>query len=566
MLKQIATVLCLVAGSVTAAEAPSPLPKLVVVVSIDQLSSNLYAQYRDDFTAGFKMLEDGGITYASGYQSHTATETCPGHATLLTGRRPSGNGIVANQWYDKASGKDIYCTVSAGHRVPGSDIPSGPANLMATTLGDWLKDKSPQNRVFAVAGKDRSAIMMAGHKADGVYWFERGVMKFNTYLAPGETDYDSKIAAIDAFNSRIIPAWQKSPPVWTLGNQKCLDRKGAYTSADYAWDSKVPPAGYVPLPGQPFAADKAFAAAMRASPAYDQLIADAAIDLMKTQNLGRGAGTDVIAIGLSATDYIGHAYGNQGVEMCDHLLKLDVVLGDILKAAEAQGPFVLVLTADHGGLDAVERLQSEGEPHAFRADPKAIFDGVNAAVRAQLKLKADPFTSVGAKEKYPEVDQLHFTAALPMRKQAKAVAAARTWLLKNAPVDAVFSQEDIRRNVPAKSLPADEWSIANRVAVNYYAGRSGDLYIVFKPYGAMPANRGYVAGHGSPYDYDRRVPILFYGAGISAQERPLPIEVVDIAPTLAHVLGMTPPVPVDGRCLTIGNFASGPCPVQESPK
>jgi arylsulfatase A-like enzyme len=137
--------------------------------------------------------------------------------------------------------------------------------------------------------------------------------------------------------------------------------------------------------------------------------------------------------------------------------------------------------------------------------------------------------------------------------------AAREWLLKNAPVDAVFTQTELKDNVPSKNLPANEWSIANRVAVNYFAGRSGDLYVVFKPYGAMPAGKGYVAGHGSPYDYDRRVPILFYGDGIPAQERPLPIETVDIAPSLAHVLGLTPPVAVDGRCLTLGSYPSGPC-------
>ncbi len=537
--------------------AMAQTPKLVVVISVDQFSSNLFNQHRDDFSLGLKTLATQGAVYPGGFQSHAATETCPGHATLLTGRHPSGTGIVANQWYDKKTGKDVYCTVSEGYSVPGSDVASGPANLQATTLGDWLKQLNPQNRIFSVAGKDRSAIMMAGHTPDGVYWFDRSSMKFQTYLAPGDTDYAAKIAPLEKINSGLIAEWTARPPVWTLTSQKCTARAGTYASGDYKWNSQVPPAGYAPQPGQPFVNDKAFAASLRPSPAYDRLITNAALSLLASQKLGQGAGTDILAIGLSATDYIGHAFGNQGVEMCDQMTKLDGVIGDILAALKTQAvPFVLVLTADHGGLDAVERVQAEGEPLAYRTDPMTIFTGVNAAVRTALKLKADPFTAVGVKNNAPEIDQLHFTDALPSKKRGKAIILARDWLIKNAPVETVFSMDEIKNDVPPKNLPPDEWSIANRVAVNYRDGRSGDLYVVFKPYGASPANRGYVAGHGSPYDYDRRVPILFYGTGVPAQERALSIDTVDIAPTLANMLGVVPPVPVDGRCLAL----TTPCP------
>lgn len=558
LLRALLSVLLFSLAAPTVAQtAKAGAPKLVVVVSVDQFSADLMATYRGRFRAGFRTLLDGGVVYASGFQSHAATETCPGHATLLTGRHPAGTGIVANRWIDAATGAEVYCTDSPGYTVQGSKLISGPANLMATTLGDWLKDRSARNRVYAVAGKDRAAIMMAGHKPDGVYWFNDGDFQFTTYVAPGGgPDHAARMAPLARLNAALAASWKKAPPTWQLLDKNCQARGGSVTAGEISWTSKAPPEGW-PL------TDGLKSRLLRASPVWDDVVADAAIDLLATQKLGRGDGTDVLAIGFSATDYVGHAYGAQGAEMCDQLAHLDVTLGRLLAAINSQKvPFVLVLSADHGGLDVVERLRANGYADAGRPSPWAaseLFDGLNSEIRQQFGLSGDAFTAVNATVGAPDLDQLTLLPTVPAAQRADILRAAQRWLKKSSQVADVFVSSELAAQLPPAGAPPTEWSMAARVAVNVYAGRGGDLYVVFPPNHAAPAVAGYTAGHGSPYDYDRRVPILFYGTGIGAHERPLPIDTVDIAPTLAHVLGVTPPVPVDGRCLTLGDDPAGGC-------
>jgi predicted AlkP superfamily pyrophosphatase or phosphodiesterase len=544
------------AASAAKTAVPAQTPKLVVVISVDQLGGDLLANYRGKFKAGFKTLLESGIVYPSGFQSHAASETCPGHATILTGRHPAATGIVANRWVDAATGKEVYCTDSAGFTVEGSKLISGPANLMVPTLGDWLKDAAVQNRVFAVAGKDRSAIMMAGHKADGVYWLNDSNYQMTTYVGPGESSHAIKMAPLEKFNAALKSAWAKKPPQWKLLDKTCPAKGGSLQSDTIVWQSSAPPAGWPIGKELP-------SGLLRASPVWDEVVAAAATDLLVSQKLGRGAGIDVLAVGLSATDYVGHAYGALGAEMCDQLAQLDVILGNFIAALDRQKtPYVLVLTADHGGLDVVERLNKNGYTEAQRLAPftmSEIFDALNDSIRQQFVLAVDPFTAVNASRGAPELDQLTLVPEIPVTQRAAILAAAQTLLKQNARIADVFVTGAGQPATAPAGLPPTEWTLAQRVAANVYPGRVGDLYVLLQPGTAAAAARGYTAGHGSPYDYDRRVPILFYGAGIPAQERPLPIDTVDIAPTLAHVLGFTPPTAVDGRCLTLAGFPSGVC-------
>src|SRR6201996_8314705 len=159
-------------GLAPAMAAPPPeKPKLIVAISVDQFSSELYRRYLSSYTGGLKTLS-GGVSFPVGYQSHAATETCPGHSTILSGRHPSGTGIVANSWFDVKTGSNIYCV-----QAPGSSDPNarGPQNMHVTTLGDWVKAAEPGARSYSVSGKDRAAITMAGKHADGVWWWVDGV-------------------------------------------------------------------------------------------------------------------------------------------------------------------------------------------------------------------------------------------------------------------------------------------------------------------------------------------------------------------------------------------------------
>ena len=161
------------AAPVLAAQPAPSAPRLIVTIVVDQFSANLFNQYRSRFTGGLKTLADQGLVHANGFQTHGLTETCPGHSTVLTGMHPATTGIPANDWVDAETGQEVYCLAAPkntlAHGRNTDNGPVGPDQLEVTTLADWLKDQSPQSRVFAVSGKDRGAINLNGHKGDGAY-------------------------------------------------------------------------------------------------------------------------------------------------------------------------------------------------------------------------------------------------------------------------------------------------------------------------------------------------------------------------------------------------------------
>ncbi len=274
-------------------------PTLVVAISVDQYSANLFEEWRSRYTRGLARLAQG-VVYSSGYQTHAGTETCPGHSTLLTGKHPSKTGIVGNTYRDPASGRMVYCVndpdVVLAHDPKAS--PVGPSRLMATTLGDWLKAASPGSRVVAVSGKDRAAITMAGHRADGTFWLVGGV-GLTTYMAPG-ADAVRALAPVTAFNEKIAKVWAHKP-LWPYRNADCRAAAGDWTLSGRPWRSQLPPVGW----GE--ASDpKIIAADVMASPIADELTGEAARALIRRYKLGRGPAPDLLAISFSATDFVGH--------------------------------------------------------------------------------------------------------------------------------------------------------------------------------------------------------------------------------------------------------------------
>ena len=367
--------------SVPAVAAPveTPKPKLVVVISIDQFSASLFEQHRADFHGGLGRLARQGTVYPSGYQSHGMTETCPGHSTLLTGKYPNKTGIVANDFYDLATGQKTYCL--ADPSVTLANDPSGggrlvsPKLLMAETYGDWLKAVSPGSRVYAVSGKDRGAINMAGHKADGVFWLETR-FGMTTWVEPGQ-DAKARLAPMAAFNARLIADQKKKPFTWTYADKRCAALEGDYVTGGRAWRAALP---------RPTPTDEAGVTNdLSISPYTDRVTLEAAQVLRDEFKLGDGEATDVLTISLSATDFIGHRYGTQGPEMCDHLLRLDDRLGAFLDSLDkVKGQVLVVLAADHGGSDFPERLAQQGY-EAGRVPPTQWLKDLNAALREQLR-------------------------------------------------------------------------------------------------------------------------------------------------------------------------------------
>lgn len=545
----------LVAAPLAATTAP-PAPKLIVAISVDQFSAGLFDQYRSRFTGGLKTMADHGVVFPNGYQSHAATETCPGHSTILTGRHPAATGIVANGWYDRASATAVYCMLDADSPVPGRpDAPRGPANLKVPTLGEWLRAANPASRTFAVSGKDRGAITMAGHGADGTFWWDDSVGGFTTYVPAGTTP-EARLAPVAAYNKALFAAWLKKAPVWTPLDPRCAAGDGPRRYGQVTVDHQVPPLGWIAPPaGTDFVRDPYFQSWFRASPMYDQLALDLATRLVTTQKLGRGPAPDVLAISLSATDYVGHRYGAESPEQCDNLAHLDAALGSFLTKLEAlKVPVLVVLTADHGSIDTPEHAVEEAVP-ATRVNPKTLMSEVGAAVQAGLKLDASPLA--GDPYEIYVVPPVGASPELVQRITAATVAELR----KRPEVVAVHTNAEALAGMPPRGKPVDELTPLERIAESTDAERSGDIMAVLKPYTTLgaPINLGdTIGGHGSLWNYDRRVPILFWWPGADGFEQPVPVETVDIAPTLAGVLGVKPPV-VDGRCLDLDRTAATTC-------
>ena len=521
-------------------------PKLIVTIVVDQFSANLFDQYRGRYTGGLRRMADQGLVSINGYQTHGLTETCPGHSTILTGMHPVETGIPANDWIDGKTGKEVYCLAAPqNHLAHGRDDtdngPVGPDQLRVTTLGDWLKAVSPDSKVMAVSGKDRGAINLAGHQGQA-FWFTDG-FGLTTYVEPGQTT-EAKLAPVAAFN-RDFNAWTAATPTaWDYQNADCRALAGDWTIRGQTFHSVLPPAGLK----------------FDTSPLLDEQTLKAAEYLLDSQKLGQGAATDMLGVSLSATDRIGHMYGTQGPEMCEQMHRLDAALGEFLdRLAQVPGGALVVLTADHGGSDFVERLHDHGYPHARRADLSEI-QGVNDALKARFNLDADPLQAGGSG--LMVADAQHRSLPDPLRTQ---VAEAAVELLRALP-DVGFAET--RDRLLAEPLPdsrePEMMSLRERMRLSTVAERSPDIQFSFAQNVVAGGRVGStLAGHGSPFEYDRRVPIIFWWPGATGEERFLPIRTIDIAPTLAHVIGVPAPK-VEGRCIDLNGFAVADCPATEA--
>ncbi len=528
-----------------AIERPAP-PKLVIAISVDQFSADLFAQYRSLFRGGLARLASGAV-FPQGYQAHAASETCPGHSTILTGSHPARTGIIANNWYDLTltrEDKRVYCSEDPG--VEGTASASGryaPSvqYLRVPTLGDRMTAADARTRIVSVAGKDRAAIMMGGRSADDMWW-----------LAPtGLASYrgavqSAGVAQISAAIARAIAA-----------PRPALDLPAACTAQDHAVDIG---GGRTVGTGR-FARDGGNFRAFLASPEADGTVLAAGAALRAQNRLGEGPQTDLLILGLSATDYVGHAVGTGGAEMCLQILSLDRELGDFFARMDATGiDYAVVLTADHGGHDAPERNRENAIPAAQRVDAALLPETLGTAIASDLGLTATGPLLYGD----GPFGDMYVSRSLSPANRARVIAAAVATLSAHPQVEGVFRGSDLAA-LPMPRRSPELWSIADRLRANYDPARSGDYIVVLKDrVTPIPVtNLGYIATHGSVWDYDRRVPILFWRAGMRGFEQPNPVMVVDIMPTLAGLLGLpVTAAEIDGRCLDLVAGPGTSCPVQ----
>jgi predicted AlkP superfamily pyrophosphatase or phosphodiesterase len=549
LLAALVALLIPVASKSALAQSASSKPDLVVLIAVDQLGSLLFDRWRGSYRGGLKRIADESIVYSNGYQSHGITETCAGHSTLLTGKHPGRTGIVANEWYDATSGKVVYCVADAAyaqaHDAKARKV--GPSLLATGTLGDWLKAQQTGSRVVVVSGKDRASIVMAGHKADAVFWYQDNV-GFTTFVGAGE-DAAAKLGPLATLNARI-KSEAASVPDWNYAAPSCRSLEGEYTIGKQTWKSKLPPE--LPIePGKP--PRKA-----RALHIMDPLTLEAARELVRHYELGRRGTTDLLAIGLSATDFVGHGYGTQGPEMCDQMHRLDELVGEFLTYLDGLGSKVLlVMTADHGGSDFPERLAQQGYRTAKRIDPKVFLAGVNAELKQQLSLADDPLRSPDFVQFYA-VNKEGRQMEEPARSQV--IEAGLKILKQRAEIEQACSLAELLSHRVVASAASD-YTLKDRFSKSVMSGRSGDIIVAFKSgvstARALPTR--FIMGHAGPYHHDTAVPIIFWWPGATAQTRLLPVDTTAIAPTLANVMGVTVPGDLDGSCLDIGHPAAPKC-------
>ena len=514
----------------------TPPPKLIVAISVDQVSADLFAQYRNHYTGGFARLLNGAV-FPSGYQSHAATETCPGHSTILTGYRPANTGIIANSWVDQRAGrpdKIVYC--AEDERVAGSTHDSytvSDTHLKVPTLGERMKAANAATRVVSVAGKDRAAVMMGGHKVDELWWW--GGKSFVSYA--GRTT-PAVVARANAATAAMIA--QAEPALPLPGFCKPLDRPITINGTVYGQGR--------------FARAANDAKGFRVSPASDAAVFALAAGLVQDMKLGQGSTTDIIAVGASATDYIGHTYGTQGTEMCIQMAELDRSLGGFFDVLDATGvDYEVMLTADHGAHDATERQMERAMPMEEHMAENVLAKQVGTAIARDMGLPGSVLLGTEG--------DVYIDDTLPAATRAKVLAEAIRRYRAMPQIAAAFTAAEIMAT-PMPTSPPETWTLVERARASFTPERSGQLVALLKPRvtSIVAAGNGYIETHGSPWDYDRRVPILFWRKGLTPFEQPLSVETVDIMPTLAATIRL-PVSGQDGRCLDLDPGAASTCPM-----
>jgi predicted AlkP superfamily pyrophosphatase or phosphodiesterase len=515
--------------------APAATPRLVLVVSIDQMRFDYLTRFDALYKAGLRTLLDRGAVFTDAKYRHAATETGPGHSVILSGRHPSHSGIVANEWHDSYLGKTINVVDDPVQvAIGGGGRAASPANLVGFTVGDVLKVRSPQSRVIGVSMKDRSAVLMGGRRADAAYWFENAggnfiTSSYYTHAAPSWlTEWNSK-RSVDRFHGQV---WNR-----LLDDVSLYDKHAGKDAIDGERDRKDTtfPHRFTAAPPQ-----AEHYVELRRTPFSDDVVLDFALEAMKQHQLGADATTDILAVGFSATDGVGHAYGPDSHEVMDLLLRLDVLMGRFFKEVDARvgaGNTLIVLSSDHGVRTLVEVAQARGE-QAQRVAPKVLQSAVTMAFEKRFPGVTGLISSF-AIDFYLNQDVIARQKLNRKDVEETAVSA----LVGTGLVEKVYTHDDLKSTSPSPDPLLPLFRNA------FYEPRSPHLNVLLKKHVYMNASAGGTS-HGSAYDFDRHVPIVFMGRNIPPGRHATPSGPEDIAPTLAHMLGLEFPREWDSRLLT----------------
>jgi len=524
-----------------AAAKPSARPKLVVLIVVDQMRGDYVDRFRHQWSAGLKRLVDEGAWFHEAAYPYAATETCVGHSTISTGSFPSTHGMIANAWFDRDSQKSVTCTADpkakntayAGGSAKGGD---SAARMMVPSFAEELKFQTGgATRIVTFSLKARAAATMAGHRADAVTWLESGA--WTTSSVYGTMPFIEDFAKAHPVTEDLGKTWALSLP-----------------ESAYSYDERTPgavgPSGWTQVFPHPLRskdgggqADDTFYEEWTTSPFADTYLTRLGEAAVGSLGLGKAGATDFLGISYSSVDYVGHAYGPRSWEIQDILIRLDKDLGELFAHLDKKvgaGNYVVALSADHGVVPIPEDMQKTGADAGVLRLPE-----LQASIEKALEPLSYPKPSVAR----IAGSDIYFAPGVYVRLKADPAAM-------KAVLDAALAQPGVAAVYRAEELadrPTTDNPTKAAFAYSYFPGRSGDLFIVPKPYWLMDGTpsgqpRRYGTGHGTPYLYDQRVPILLMGWGIRRGEYFREVTPADIAPTLAALCGITL-APRDGHVL-----------------
>ena len=522
------------------AAAATPPPKLVVFIVIDGLPMRQVLAYRDQLQPdGFRRFLDQGAWFSNMYYSHGHTVTAAGHSIMLTGAYPERSGIISNEWKDPETLAEVYNTEDASARyIDNKTAPhagTSPRMLLAETVGDVLRMEDPASKVIGISGKDRGAILPAGHLGTAyMYMGETGQFASTTYYMP------SHPAWVTAFNA-AKPADAFFHKTWA----PLLPDSAYARSVPDGQPWQVPTGNGNKLPTTLGAAlDKPgpeFYASILPSPFGDELTLQFARAAIEGEHLGAGATPDILSVSLSSHDYINHAFGPESRLSQDHFLRLDLALQaffQYLDAKVGRHNYMLMLTADHGFADTPEWAKTQGRDAGRLASAQMIAT-LNEGLVKQFGEGKWALAMSAAGILFDEK-----LIAARGQKSQDIYDASKALLLKIDGVAAVFTKAEL----------AGGSSVApylNAMRKSWFPARAAPVQVVIKPnwlWGARPMG----SSHGTPYEYDTHVPLLSWGPQwVGRGEVDQRVDMADVAPTLARILHVRVPAQAQGQVLPL---------------
>lgn len=516
LLRRASTLSALLAVAATPVVAQPAPPTLVVQITVDQLRPDYLDKWAHQFTGGLARLMKQGAFFTQAYHDHAATETAPGHATLWSGRTPARTGVVLNE---------IGVADPQSPLLFGRGGGASPYRFRGSALFDWIRTRDQFSRALSVSRKDRGAILPLGRAKQQVLWYSLDG-RFTTSRYYGDTlptwvqqfnarDFTAKYLGTDwnlllaesEYPEPDSVAYEHEGKDFVFPHRLDADRRnGTYTFSDFPW--------------------------------MDDVTVDLALAGVNALDLGKGPSIDVLAVSLSTTDAIGHAFGPDSRELHDQVLRVDRALGrliDSLYTLRDSTRIVFALGADHGVAPYPERVFSGTDPNRGRVDTRPV---INAA-RSALAARGVEGDALLLQSGILSLDRRRLAA-----KGVNAdsvVTALRSSLLAIPGVMRVDRVSQLAANAARGDKYARRW--LNAVPRDMQAV----LTVTNKPNWYSFTTR--YATHGTPHDYDAHIPVLFMGAGIKPGRYTQFVRSVDVAPTLAAILGVEPIEPIDGRVL-----------------